>query len=606
MRILYDSKNTLHKRPFGCITEGQSFFVSIHIPSSCGAHSVALCTEGEDTLSFELKKERESDGYDIFSAEIELKRCGLYFYTFDIADKSGRYTLYKEGYCDTNIGEGDQWQVSCIPKDFVTPDAFSGRVMYQIFPDRFCIDGECDISSKLTPYTIHQCTKEPPCHLPDSEGRILNNDFYGGNLRGIVKALPYLEKLGAGIIYLNPIFKAYSNHRYDTCDYKELDPMLGSKEDFVTMCKECHKRGMKIILDGVFSHTGSDSIYFDIKNRFGNGAYLNPSSPCRSWYTFRKDGSFESWWGIDTLPCVNELDKSYMEYIITSPDSVIRHWMSLGADGFRLDVADELPDEFITLLRSEVKKINPDALVLGEVWEDASNKISYGVTRRYFTASELDSVMNYMWRGAIIDFASEKISAKEFKNRILTVTENYPSPSVNCLMNSLSTHDTPRIYNVLSGADINMTRYQASQYTLSDEEIQRARERLPLAVMMLFFLPGNTCIYYGDEVGMTGFADPFNRAFMDWENKDYAVYSLYKSLAEIKNSHEVFRDGEISFVSVHDGMLVMERRNGTDTITCAVNMGKEAMRVTASPIICHNTTSSGDVHYVHKFGFVIY
>lgn len=606
MRILYDSRNTLYKRPFGCITEGQSFFVSIHIPAMCKAHSVKLCTEGEGCLSFELIKSGEKDGYDIFCADILLAKCGLYFYTFDIADKDGSYTLYKKGCSDTNIGEGDKWQVSCIPKDYTVPRSFMGKVMYQIFPDRFAICGECNTKDKLTPYTIHQSTNEMPHHLPDCDGRILNNDFYGGNLKGIVNALPYLEKLGVGIIYLNPIFKAFSNHRYDTCDYKEVDPMLGSKEDFALLCDECHKRGIKVILDGVFSHTGSDSIYFDIKNRFGNGAYSNTLSPFRSWYTFLNDGSYESWWGIDTLPCVNELDKSYMDYIINSPDSVIRHWMSLGADGFRLDVADELPDKFIALLRCEVKKINPDAYVLGEVWEDASNKISYGVTRRYFTDGELDSVMNYVWRNAIIDFVSERISAEEFRDRILTVKENYPAQSVNCLMNSLSTHDTARIFNVLSGADINMTRYQASQYILSESETETARQRLPLAVMLLFFLPGNTCIYYGDEIGMKGFCDPFNRAFMDWDNTDYEIYSLYKSLAQMKNSYGVFCDGEINFVSIGNECLVMERKKDTDKISCAVNMGREAMRVTASPIICHNTTSMGDVHYVHKYGFVIY
>ena len=605
MRILYDSKKEEHKLPFGCVKQGENVRICIHIPSSCGAYDVRLITEGECGECFSLIKTDCREGYDIFSGDIVFNKTGLYLYYFRISDLGGSYDLLRLGLSDTNIGDGEKWQISCIPKDFFVPREYMGRVMYQIFPDRFEIDGRVNTEGKLTPFTVHESVSEIPNHLPDENGRILNNDFYGGNLRGIIKRLGYLADLGVGIIYLNPIFKAYSNHRYDTCDYMQIDPMLGNEADFRDLCTECHKLNMRVILDGVFSHTGSDSIYFDKNKRFGNGAYHNPDSPYRSWYNINSDGSYDSWWGIDTLPCVNENDKSYEEYIITGKNSVIRHWLGLGADGFRLDVADELPDSFIKKLRTEAKKINPESIIIGEVWEDASNKTAYGITRRYFTDGELDTVMNYPWRNAITELVTDKISTEEFASKILTIVENYPQDSLNSLMNSLSTHDTPRIINLLSGAPMDMSRYANSEYTLSRDEWEKAVKCLPLAVMLNFFLPGNTCIYYGDEAGMTGFSDPFNRAFFK-ENKG-EIYNLFKTLCRIKNTHSQFANGILSFVCCENGVLVMERRNTDGCITCAVNTKEESMRIHASfPLITHNTTSYNDVHYIHKLGFVLF
>lgn len=607
MRILFDSKNQIYKTPFGCIEEGEECRISIRIPSSCNAKTVYLALEGEERLKLKLDKAGTEDAYDIFSESFSLNRTGLYFYYFYIETLDGSFDLFKFGHNDTNIGEGERWQLSCIPKGCTVPEEFKGRVMYQIFPDRFFKSGECDLTEKLAPYKLHESAEELPDYKPDQNGRILNNDFFGGNLKGIIEKIPYLKNLGVGVIYLNPIFKAYSNHRYDTCDYKKIDEMLGTEEDFKLLCQKAHENGIKILLDGVFSHVGSDSIYFDKENRFGSGAYNNPSSPYKSWFGIREDGKYDSWWGIDTLPCVNELSADFVKYIITDEDSVIKHWLKLGADGFRLDVADELPDKFIKLLHTEVKKTKKDAIVLGEVWEDASNKIAYGIRRRYFADRELDSVMNYPYRNAIIELAMGNISCKDFADKVMTILENYPKEVCHALMNSLSTHDTARILTVLSGAPLGMTREKRAEYKLNEEETKKANSLIKLCVMLQFFLPGSACIYYGDEIGMFGFEDPFNRACFDWKNTENELADFYKAMAKVKNENDALKKGCFKVLSSDEKILVMERSFGDNSVCCAINMSDTSLKIsTKRCICCHNATCTEDAVYVQKNGFVVY
>lgn len=610
MRILYDSKNPIHKTPFGCVKQDESCHICIHIPSSCRAHEVKLCFEREDGFEteFDMHTDFSKDSYDIYKTVFSLSECGLYFYYFKIHTEESSFRLMKFGTKDTNIEEGTKWQLTCYDKNYKTPEAFKGRVMYQIFPDRFYKSGSCDLSEKLTPFTVHDSTDEAPYYLPDENGKILNNDFYGGNLRGIIEKLDYLEKLNVGIIYLNPIFKAFSNHRYDTCDYKKIDPMLGTHEDFVLLCEAVHRRGMKIILDGVFSHTGCDSIYFDKYSHFENGAYKNPGSPYVSWYNFKNyPDEYESWWGIDTLPCVNELDEGYIKYILTDEDSVVKYWLRSGADGFRLDVADELPDRFIKILHDTVKETKPDAIVLGEVWEDASNKIAYDVRRKYFVDSELDSVMNYPFRNAITDLLKGHISTEQFEDAVMTICENYPREVTDCLMNSLSTHDTPRIFTNLTDADMNMPRNAQAEYVFSSQERQKAAALVKTAVFLQFFLPGSACIYYGDEIGMEGFGDPFNRAFFKWNDISCEMSDFYRMITKLKASLEPLKTGDIRFLSSKDGVLVMERCVGEKSVTAVVNLSDESVKTAShSYQITHNCTCLDNAVYVQKNGFALY
>lgn len=503
MRILFDSKNEKYKTPFGCLRQNEECTLSVYIPANCKALAAWVIIEGEDGFSLCVPFSKSSDcwEYECFKTTFSLFKCGLYFYYFKIQAEDNTFLLFKEGYNQTNINAGEKWQLTCFDKDYNTPVFFKGAVFYQIFPDRFNKAGDCDLSEKLKPFIVHENINDTPVYLPDKNGIIQNNDFYGGNLKGITDKLDYLKKLNIRAIYLNPIFKAYSNHRYDTADYFSVDPMLGTVEDFKNLCKSAHELGIKIILDGVFSHTGSNSIYFDKYNVFGGGAYSNPDSKYREWYQFAiYPEKYNSWWGIDTLPCVNELNRDYMDFIIYNEKSVLAYWFSLGADGFRLDVADELPDEFIKAFTDKAHKLKNDSLIIGEVWEDASNKISYGTRKKYFVNSELDSVTNYPFRNAIIDYVKYSKSAENIAQTVMTICENYPKPVVDCMLNILSTHDTVRIITQLSNDEI-LSKNEKAEKFLSEDQLVEAIKKLKMAVFLQFVLPGSPCIYYGDEVG---------------------------------------------------------------------------------------------------------
>jgi len=586
MRILFNSKNEYHKSPFGCLRQNQLCTLRIKIPISCETEKVYLCirSEGGIELTVPFAFESAEGDYEVYSTQFSLFACDLYFYYFNVVTQNESFDLFKQGD-DTNIACGDLWQITCFDKNYDTPVDFKGRVIYQIFPDRFAKFGEADTKEKLLPYELHKDLKETPVYLPDRNGQILNNDFYGGNLMGIVQKLPYIKDMGAGIIYLNPIFMAYSNHRYDTADYKKIDPLLGTEEDFKILCREAHKLDIKIILDGVFSHTGSNSIYFDAKNIFGNGAVSNPDSPYREWYQFEEyPHRYTSWWGIDTLPCVRELNQSFMDYIIYSEDSVLCHWLKLGADGFRLDVADELPDEFIEAFHKKLKEVKPDAILMGEVWEDASNKISYGKRRKYFSNTELDSVMNYPFKNAILEFVTGRIKGKDFAERIMTIAENYPRPVLDCVMNLLSSHDTPRIITALSGKGEGMSKTDKAEFKLQGEELNRAVNLTKVSALLQFTLPGNPSIYYGDEIGMEGFEDPLNRCFFQWEEQNVSLREFYKKLSFLKNQNEAIKRGDIVFREVGDKFIKFTRKWQSNVVYIDVSMEKE-LEYSGNPIL---------------------
>ncbi len=575
MRILYDSKSKDFKSKFGTLRENEACEINIHIPKHCKTLSCKLVFEdsaGKEYSVLSMKKTREYDSYEVYSRKFSLAEAGLYFYYFDITTPQSRFSLFKYSYDMTNMCEGEKWQLSCIPTSFKVPEFYMGKVMYQIFPDRFNKCGECDLSKKLKPFTVHEDTSDVPLYLPNENGRVLNNDFYGGNIKGIKEKIGYLKELGVSVIYLNPIFKAFSNHRYDTADYLKIDDMLGTEEDFVELCDAAHKNGMRIILDGVFSHTGRNSVYFDSEKIFGNGAYSNESSPYREWFMFESYPEvYTSWWGIKDLPCVDENCDSYRNFIIRDGDSVVSHWMKLGADGYRLDVADELPDSFIGELREKIKEIKNDAFLVGEVWEDASNKISYGERRRYFTDGLLDSVMNYPFRKAMIDYVTGKDDGYNFRNTVMSLAENYPADVLNCVMNIVSSHDTVRILTVLGCDEHPKEKTERATYKLSDDNRERAKKRLFCLVFLQFVLPGIPCIYYGDEIGTEGFEDPFCRSYFDWsKTEENDILNFYKKMASVRNTNEALQKGNVEFTALGGGKIEIKRKYKEKTVTAKV------------------------------------
>ena len=588
MRILFNSRETVFKDPFGTLVPGQDCRLCVHIPVSVKAsraECILLYADGGEAFRAELLPTATLGAYRHYTGSFSFEKTGLYFYYFMVYTPTGDFRLFKQGE-DTNMEAGEAWQLSCVPADFQVPDWAMGGTMYQIFPDRFFRQGNCDLTGKLTPYTLHEDWYEEVDWRPTPEGKVLNNDFYGGNLRGIREKLGYLADLGVTVLYLNPISKSFSSHRYDTGDYKTVDPMLGTQEDFTALCDAAHSLGMRVILDGVYSHTGSDSLYFDKNRSFGgNGAYCRQDSPYFSWYDFRNwPNEYRSWWDFDTLPTVNKMDPAFIDYIITGEDSVIAHWLRCGCDGFRLDVADELPTEFLSILKKRLRQLKPDALLLGEVWEDASNKVAYGQRRRYFTDGQLDSVMNYPFRTTILNFLQGYDDGRGLRETVLTVLENYPPQVALANMNLLGTHDSARILSALMGQGEGSREENAQQH-LSADEYRRAKEKLLCAAFLQFMLPGMPSIYYGDEAGMEGGKDPFNRRPYPWGREDRELVAHHQNLGRLRKEQDALRLGDIRFFQAGEGRIGFTRSVDGSTLRIYVNLNTESWDVPAGKLL---------------------
>ncbi|WP_407269885.1 glycoside hydrolase family 13 protein [Radiobacillus sp. PE A8.2] len=466
---------------------------------------------------------------------------GLVWYYFAIHNQDGSmyYGNNQDGYGGVGIeitGKPPKYQITVYQDVYLPPAWFQGKVIYQILVDRF-YNGHTDnqILHAKKNSVIHSHWENDPLYIRGENGDILRWDFYGGNLLGVIKKLAYLSELGVDIIYLNPVFQAPSNHKYDTGDYHKIDEMFGNEEIFQKLCDEAKKYGISIILDGVFSHTGSDSKYFNKQGSYDSiGAYQSKDSPYFSWYRFHQHPEdYESWWGIDVMPNVNELDSSYQSFIIDAKDSVINYWQRFGIIGWRLDVADELPDQFIKRMKRQLRTNNPDSVLIGEVWEDASNKISYSERREYLLGDELDSVTNYLLRDMIIRFILGHIDAGEVHLKMNSMLENYPTEHFNSLMNIVGTHDTPRILSLVN----------------QDVDDDTALKRVQLISIWQLLLPGNPCIYYGDEAGLTGIEEPLNRRTYPWGNENSQLLNWYRNILKIKKKYNVFQTGD--FESFH-------------------------------------------------------
>ena len=572
--FLFDPRSEACKRPFGAVECGKTISFRVRPLMRDGFSRCALLVRREfscEEAEYPLAQEGMDGERVRFGTELSAPReAELLWYSFRFTRADGSERFYdRSGWNDGR--EADPFQITVYEKS-VVPQWFGEGVTYQIFPDRYARLRVPSAEGLIGGRTVHEGWDEPLEWRPDKNGEVQNRDFFGGSLEGIAAHLDDLAAMGVETLYLNPIFTAASNHRYDTADYREIDPMLGTEDDFRALCEKARARGIRVILDGVFNHTGSRSRYFNADGFYPElGAAQSRSSPYFAWYSFSDwPNEYAAWWGVRTLPAVNEGCASYADFIVRGEDSVVRHWLRRGASGWRLDVADELPDGFLEAIRTAAEETDAEALVLGEVWEDASNKIAYSARRRYLLGRQLHGVMNYPFRTALLAYLRGG-DADEFRETLETLREHYPRQAFYSLMNFLGTHDTPRALTVLGAEETPAEKESRAAFRLSEAERARGIARLKLAALVLFTFPGSPTVYYGDEAGMEGWEDPFCRGTYPWGREDAALKSWFSLLGSLRRTRKALRCGDFAWRYTAGPLLVFSREGDGERLTTVVN-----------------------------------
>ena len=576
METYFDPRDTRCKTPFGAAPCSTEVRFTLFDDAFCGCELLVYreFAGAEDVCPLPPAEGGFSGAY---TAPGEGELC---WYVFRLTRWDGTLSyLGKNGLRPDRDGAA-RWQLT-VYEDTATPDWFGRGVTYQIFPDRFHRTGLPDVSGMVGHRWLHESWDDQPVFRPDENGQITNCDFFGGSLAGITEKLDYLQSLSVTTLYLNPIFEAASNHRYDTADYRAIDPLLGDEETFRTLCREAHKRGMRVMLDGVFNHTGSRSRYFNADGFYPElGAAQSQDSPYYDWYSFHPwPTDYDAWWGVKTLPAVNEQRPAYRQFIFKGEDSVVRHWLRCGADGWRLDVADELPGDFIAGIRRAIEDEKPDGYLLGEVWEDGSNKVAYSQRRRYLLGRETHGLMNYPLRTALLRWLGGG-DAAEFRESMETLRANYPPAAFYGAMNFLGTHDTPRILTLLGAEHIPAAKEERAAFALSPAQLARGRAKLRLAGMLLYGFPGSPTLFYGDEAGMQGFEDPLNRGTYPWGQEDTGLLDFFRALGRLRKERRSLQSGSLTYIYAQGGGLVITREHEGETTMVALNAGDEALTLT--------------------------
>jgi cyclomaltodextrinase / maltogenic alpha-amylase / neopullulanase len=414
------------------------------------------------------------------------------------------------------------------------PEWAGDAVFYQIFPDRFA-NGDPG--------------NDPPNVQPWGKAPTSRN-FFGGDFRGIAQHLEYLSALGVNALYLNPIFDSPSNHKYDTRDYLRIDSQFGDETDLRSLLDACHSRGIRVILDGVFNHTGVEFFAFrDVREK---GAL----SPYKEWYNIKSfpvgpadDPNYECWWNFGSLPKLMTGNPGVREYLF----QVTRKWLEMGIDGWRLDVPNEIPHDFWVEWRKLVKSIRPDAYIVGEIWENG---------QEWLKGDQFDAVMNYRFRNACVDFFAKGTSrVSEFEEALAAVRADYPIEAQFALQNLLGSHDTERLRTVCDGSIA----------------------RVKLATLFQMTYVGAPMIYYGDEIGMEGGKDPECRKTMVWSSgkQDHELLEWYTTLIRLRREHPVFRHGEYTPLIVDDdrNVLAFIRRHGKNCAVVILNNSDSPQKV---------------------------
>ncbi len=580
-------ENKVPRRIFrGAAKYGETVRFSAKLPFDAYSARLEIYRDDDGTRIF---RDMRAFGENEFATDISTdtlcgEEGGLFYYAYHFSTVCGERDLLCD-FCSMEEkisephGDGkDFFQFTVYRKRQTSPDWFRGGVMYHIFVDRFFSAGDNPVRADAR--KINDWENGMP-EYPAYPGAYLeNNEFFGGDLQGVAAKLDYIASLGVNTIYLSPIFEAYSNHKYDTGDYMSVDKMFGGDKAFSELILEARKRGMHVILDGVFNHTGNDSIYFNAKGRYpGKGAYQSPKSPYFPWYDFKNyPDDYECWWGIKILPRVKSDEPSYKSFLF-SEGGVIRKYLGEGISGWRLDVADEFSDEFLSCLSAAAREERADSIVIGEVWEDASNKISYSKRKKYFRGDELDSVMNYPMKNAVIAYIRDG-NADYLKSEAKRIYTNYPKETADLLMNFLGTHDTVRAITALGGVSPEgKSNDELAHLKMTDEEYAAAKKKLMLAYFITSVLPGVPCIYYGDEAGMQGYSDPMNRMPYPWGREDEEILDFYRTVGKIRRENDIFADGEFYIAFADADVAVFIREKGAKRVAAVVNRSEKAHKV---------------------------
>ena len=621
--LAHDSRADAYRLPFGAVPAGTE--VTLRIRAAAGDVEEATIrvwdalAESQVLVPMAVVARDATGGehgYDYWEATLPTTNVpSLLYYRFIVRDGATTRYLEDDALLDGGSGEARDesadrsWQLVTYDPAFETPDWAAGAIAYQIFPDRFA---NGDPSNDPSPdasagaegadryrygdvYGNPILPRDWETDLPEGfcraytapaepcDAEPLGRDFYGGDLAGIREHLPELDELGVTLLYLNPIFAAPSNHRYDTSDYSVVDPDLGTEEDLAVLIADAEALGMRVVLDGVFNHTSSDSPFFDRAQRFEEvGACESAASPTATWFIFAPgppakcyDGTtYTDWFGFDTLAVLAENPDTFDYFLGT--DSIATRWIEAGIGGWRLDVMNEISHDYLRGLRRSIKAADPEALILGEEWGDAS---------AWLLGTEADSVMNYRFRRAVIglingetadaDGQIEALTPSGFAATMEGLREDYPPAAWNVLHNVVDSHDTTRVlWTLTPGAD---NREEKE----SPAALEAGKAKLRALAALQLTWPGMAGIYYGTEVGLTGHDDPDDRRPYPWGDEDVELRAWYARLGQLRAEHEALRTGELAFLHADDGAgtLAFGRRTDEEATITVLNLSDELRHV---------------------------
>lgn len=548
MKVTYDSWQKQYKTPFGAIQANTLVTWAIAIDQPVQEADLWLTKLNEDPVAYPMNYNDETQKYE---TQVRVGSSGLYNYYFAIKQNNQMFYVDQGLFGQGRLRQDDhnlkQYQLICYERKVPQVDWYDQGVVYQIFPDRFANGNPYgEVTGRKKNSFLYATEEDTPYYVKNSRGEITRWDFFGGNLAGIRKKLPYLKKLGVNTIYLNPIFLATSNHRYDTVDYMKIDPMLGDEDDLRGLIHDLHQNGMHLLLDGVFNHVGQESIYFQ-------EAIKDKSSHYYSWFNFIDyPEEYQSWWGVSSLPEVNKSNPEYQDFIY-GDHSVLAKWMKDQVDGWRLDVADELPMDFLRNIRNRLMKENCQVMI-GEVWGDASDKFVNSEYRPYTFGDNLTGVMNYPVRNFIVGLLTSENNDAEIAlmNKLALLVEHYPTNFLRNCLNNIGTHDTVRIKTALQ----------------NDEKL------VLLAFGLMFMLPGVPCIYYGDEAGLIGDKDPDNRRFFPWGRESRSLIAQVSKWINVRKQNPVLVKSKIGFLHIATGINAIVRYDEKVIMVYCINKNK--------------------------------